>query len=98
MAFGDADRDVFIESAVFGVTVVSGAVTTHGIPDTWTEEFLDGQVVGQLGTHKAVRVKTGALTPVIGGAIAVDGANYTVRDFRLKEPDGRWTLVKLADA
>lgn len=96
MAWGDADRDVFLETAVFGVAVVFGATSTIGTMDTWTEEFLAGQVVAQEGTMNAVRVKTGAFPPVLGAAITVGGVNYTIRDFRLEEPDGRFTLIKLA--
>ena len=96
MAFGDADRDVFIEAAVFGVTVVYGGTTTTGAYDELTEDLLDGHVVAQEGIQKSVLVKTGAFSPSLGGAITVAGTAYTVRDIRQEGPDGRLTRVFLA--
>lgn len=97
MAFGDADRDVFLEAAVFGVAVVYGATTTTGIYDESWEETLDGQVVQGQGTMKGVEVKTGAFTPVLGGSISVGGTNYTVRKIQGLPPDSRMTVLLLRD-
>ena len=95
MAFGDADRDVFLETAVHGVAVVFGATTTTGIYDEQTVEVLDGQVMGQLAIEKSVRVKTGAFTPTLSSSITVNSVAYTIRDFRELPPDGRFTRIAL---
>lgn len=94
MAFGDADRDVFL--ADFGVTVVYGATTTKGILDVATEETLPGISSVQQGNSKAVLVKAGVITPALGGAITVDGASYSVRKVEDVAPDGGFIRIWLA--
>lgn len=96
--FGDADRDLFLGR--WGVEVVCGAYHENpgGILDDESEGVLPGHVIEGVSRLRTVRVKTGAFTPEIGGAIEVDGTAYVIRDVRVLGPDGAFTRIWLEDA
>lgn len=95
MAFGDADRDVFL--ADFGVDVTIGSTTITGVRrlEDVPREGLDGVQV--LVRRESVVVKTGAVAnPAIDSAITVDGTAFKVRSVESEPPDGAFTRIVYA--
>lgn len=79
-----------------GIPVTVGTTTAKGIRDIADEAVAsaeDGSVYGRLVT---LIVKTGTFAGLVSGAaIAVEGANYTVKQVQLVD-DGSLTRVRCA--
>jgi hypothetical protein len=78
MGFGDADRDVFVDAAVFGTTVVVGVTTGNGVLSfRWLEPT---EPYGARTQAPVLRVKRGAFTrPALDATVKVGGVNYAYR-------------------
>jgi hypothetical protein len=75
------------------VPVVSGAVTTTGMFDRFSEFVLDGQAVS---VENALTVKTSELGGLTyGDLLTVDGASYMVRHEPMRVGDGMLCIVPL---
>lgn len=75
------------------VPVVSGAVTTTGMFDRFSELVLDGQSVS---VENALTVKTSELGGLTyGDLLTVDGASYMVRHEPMRVGDGMLCIVPL---
>lgn len=80
----------------FGLAVVSGAVSGHGLLDMPGELVADGMVISTDYSLRCEASKFGGL--IYGAAVSVDGVNYQVRENRLVD-DGKFcdiTLLKVA--
>lgn len=80
MAFGDTDRDVFLDTTVFGSVVVVGGTTATGVLSfQWMEEQ-DGAAQLVRTQQPLLTVKRGAFTlPALDATVTVGGIAYKYR-------------------
>jgi hypothetical protein len=101
MAFGDADRDVFLNVNEFGSTVVVSGTTATGVLFQHASAEDDG--VGRSRTQRHIlRVKRGTFTrPAIDGTVTVSGNTYRYAGVASRSPESvssssgweHWLLV-----
>jgi hypothetical protein len=86
--FGDADRAVFLDSAVFGVPVTSGVTTATGVLSiAWMEEQ-DGSGLPYKTQRPTLTVERGVFArPALDATVWINGVEYVYRGLVDKSED-----------
>lgn len=86
MAFNDADRSIFLSTAEFGSTVVSGGTTSTGV--LRTREFEEGEYSAKTRALVLQVMRGTFATPARDATVTIGGTAHKYRGEWNKSPDG----------